>query len=79
MLAGILATGILDDEQQDRLAEELLWPDKARYVHPLGWLGSTFIEIDLSSAPGASRQRTVHADPNTPVTAERHVWPPRPW
>jgi hypothetical protein len=34
VLAGILATGILDDEQQDRLAEELLWPDKVSYVHP---------------------------------------------
>ncbi len=80
VLAGILATGILDDEQQDRLAEELLWPDKARYVYPLGWLGSTFIEIDLPSVSSAPRQRTVHADPKTPVTAERHVWPPlRSW
>lgn len=80
VLAGILATGILDDEQQDRLAEELLWPDKARYVYPLGWLGSTFIEIDLPSGQGAPRQRTVHADPKTPVTAERSVWPPlRSW
>jgi hypothetical protein len=43
VLAGIVATGILDDAQQDRLAEELLWPDKARYVYSLGWLGSTFI------------------------------------
>src|SRR5882724_12034861 len=53
VLAGILATEILDDEQQDQLAEEVLWPDKMKYVHPLGWLGSTFIEIDLSSAPRA--------------------------
>jgi hypothetical protein len=80
VLAGILASGILDDEQQDRLAEELLWPDKARYVYPLGWLGSTFIEIDLPLVSGAPRQRTVHADPKKPVTAERHVWPPlRSW
>jgi hypothetical protein len=80
VLAGILASGVLDDEQQDRLADELLWPDKARYVYPLGWLGSTFIEIDLPSVSGAPRQRTVHADPKTPVTAERYVWPPlRSW
>lgn len=80
VLAGILATGTLDDEQQDRLAEELLWPDKVSYVHPLGWLGRAFIEFDLTSVPRAPRQRTVHADPNTPVTTERHVWPPlRSW
>lgn len=80
VLAGILATGILDDEQQDRLAEEVLWPDKARYVYPLGWLAKTFIEIELPLGQGTPRQRTVHADPKTPVTAERHVWPPlRSW
>jgi hypothetical protein len=80
VLAGILATGILDDEQQDRLANELLWPDRARYVHPLGWFGSTFIEFDLSPSLRAPRQRKVRADPNTPMTSERHVWPPlRSW
>jgi hypothetical protein len=73
VLGGMLASRVLDDEQQDRLAEELLWPDKARYVYPLGWLGSTFIEIDLPLVSGAPRQRTVHA-------AERYVWPPlRSW
>jgi hypothetical protein len=80
VLAGILATGILEDEQQDRLAEELLWPDKVKYVHPLGWLGSTFIQFDLPPVPRAPRQRTVHADPSTPVNTERYVWPPlRSW
>jgi hypothetical protein len=67
VLAGILATGILDDEQQDRLANELLWPDKARYVHPLGWFGSTFIEFDLSPSRRAPRQRKARDDPNTPA------------
>lgn len=77
VLAGIVATGILDNAEQDRLAEELLWSDRVRYVHPLGWIGSTFIEFDLD-AP--QEQRTVRADPSTPVTAERHVWPPlRSW
>jgi hypothetical protein len=80
VLAGIVATGILDDAQQDRLAEELLWADKVRYVHPLGWLGSTFIQFDLPPVPRAPRQRTVHADPSTPVNTERYVWPPlRSW
>lgn len=80
VLAGILATGILDDDQQDHLANALLWPDRARYVHPLGWFGSTFIKFDLSPARRAPRQRKVRAHPNTPVTSERHVWPPlRSW
>ncbi|TDC35237.1 hypothetical protein [Kribbella albertanoniae] len=80
VLVGILASGILDDKQQDQLAEDLLWPDKAQYVYPLGWLGSAFVEIDLSPVPGMARQRTVHSDPKTPMTAERDIRPPlRSW
>lgn len=82
VLAGILEAGVLDDADQDRLANELLWSDKVRYVHPLGWIGSTFIEFDLD-APRERRglrQRKVHVDPSTPVTTERQVWPPlRSW
>lgn len=78
VLAGIVAAGILADAELDRLAEELLWSDKVRYVRPLGWTGSSFIEFDLDAPQRAPR--TVHLDPNTPVTAERHVWPPlRSW
>ncbi len=78
VLAGIVAAGILDDAELDRLADELLWSDKVRYVHPLGWTGSSFIEFDLDAPRRAPR--TVHLDPSTPVTAERHVWPPlRSW
>jgi len=82
VLAGIVGTGILDDADQDRLAEELLWSDKVRYAHPLGWIGSTFIEFELD-APRQRRPprpRTVQVDPSTPVTTERPVWPPsRSW
>jgi hypothetical protein len=82
VLAGIVGTGILDDSDLDRLAEELLWSDKVRYVHPLGWIGSTFIEfeLDVPRRRRPPRQRTVRVDPSTPVTAERPVWPPlRSW
>jgi hypothetical protein len=80
VLAGILATGILDEDQQDGLAQQLLWHDKVDYVHPLGWFGDTFIEVDLTSAPGAPRRREVHADPNTQVISKRRLWPPlRSW
>ncbi|QWF81863.1 hypothetical protein [Amycolatopsis sp. CA-230715] len=76
VLADIVATGILDDAELDRLAEELLWSRKVRYAHPLSWIGSTSIEFDLDS----SRHRMVREDPNTQVTAERDVPPPlRSW
>ncbi|MQA62950.1 MAG: hypothetical protein GEU86_15995 [Actinophytocola sp.] len=82
VLAGIIDTGILDQTDLDRLAEEWLCSDKVTYRHPLGWIGSTFTEFDLGP-PGsrrAPRPRTVHLDPNTPATAERHIWPPlRKW
>jgi hypothetical protein len=48
VLGGIVATGILDDAKQDRLADELLWSDQVRYTHPLGWFGSAF-EFDLET------------------------------
>jgi len=77
VLAGIVAMGILDDVELDRFAEELLWSDTVRYVHPVGWLGSTFVEFDVGT-PG--KQRLVHADPRTSVATERRVWPPlRSW
>jgi hypothetical protein len=77
VLAGIVESGILDDAEQDRLAEKLLRSDMVTYVHPLGWISSTFIEFDLD-AP--HERREVHVDPSTPVSTERHVWPPlRSW
>lgn len=80
VLAGILEAGILDGPQQDQLADEWLWPERARYVYPIGWLGDTVIEIDLSQSRRPPRERKVHVDPSTPATAERYVWPPlRSW
>ena len=82
VLAGVLDAGILDGAELDRLAQQFLWQDKVPYVHPLGWIGSTFVEIELdpSSRRRPIRQPEVRLDPSTPVTAERHVWPPlRSW
>jgi len=82
VLAGVLDSAVLDDAEQDRLAQEFLWQDKVRYVHPLGWIGETFIEIDLDpvSRRRARRPREVRLDPSTQVTTERRVWPPlRSW
>ena len=74
---GVVDSGILDDEDQDRLADALLWHEQVRYRHPFWWLGTTFVEYDLDSpSPG----RTIQLDPNTPTIAHRQVWPPlRTW
>jgi len=82
VLAGILETGILDEVDQDRLAEDLLWSDKVPYVHPLGWIGASFTEFEIVAPrqQRSPRQRTARVDPSTPVTRERSVWPPlRSW
>ena len=77
MIAGIVDSGILDDDDQDRLADILLWHEQVRYRHPFWWLGTTLVECYLdSTGPG----RTIRVDPNTPTTAHRNVWPPlRTW
>ncbi|GAA1971821.1 hypothetical protein GCM10009754_52780 [Amycolatopsis minnesotensis] len=74
VLADIVATGILDDAEQDELAEELL-SYKARYTHPAEWFNGVVIELDLG-AP----QEPQRTDPSEQVTSEREVWPPlRSW
>jgi hypothetical protein len=77
VIAGIADSGILDDDDQDRLADVLLWDEQVRYRHPFCWLGTTFDEYYLDSPrPG----RTIRVHPNTPAIAHRNVWPPlRAW
>ncbi len=77
VISGIVDSGVLDDGDQDRLSDTLLWQEQVHYRHPFWWLGTTLVEYDLDSrGPG----RTVHIDPDTPTTAHRSVWPPlRTW
>jgi hypothetical protein len=77
VIVGIVDSGILDDDDQDRLADTLLWHEQVHYRHPIWWIDTTFVELDLDS-PGPGR--TIRVDPNTPTTAHRSVWPPlRAW
>jgi hypothetical protein len=77
VIAGIVDSGILGDDDQDRLADLLLWHEQVHYRHPVWWLGTTFVEYDLDS-PGPGR--TIRVNPNTPTTTRRPVWPPlRTW
>jgi hypothetical protein len=73
VIAGIADPGILDDDDQDRLADTLLWHEQVRYRHPFWWLGTTLVQYDLDP-PGPGR--TIRVDPNTPTIAHRQVWPP---
>jgi hypothetical protein len=77
VIAGIVDSGILDDDDQDRLADTLLWREQVHYRHPIWWIGTTFVEYELDSPiPG----RTIRVHPNIPTTAHRSVWPPlRTW
>jgi hypothetical protein len=77
VIAGIVDSGVLDVDDQDRLADTLLWREQVQYRHPIWWIGTTFVEYELDS-PVAGR--TIRVDPNTPTTAHRSVWPPlRAW
>ena len=77
VISGIVDSGILDEGDQDRLADVLLWQETVHCRHPIWWIGTTFVEYDLES-PGPGRR--IRVDPNTPTTAPRSVWPPlRTW
>jgi hypothetical protein len=77
VIAGIADSGILDDDDQDRLADVLLWQERVQYRHPFWWLDTTLDEYHLDS-PGPVR--TIRVGPNTPTIAHRSVWPPlRTW
>jgi hypothetical protein len=77
VIAGIVDSGILDDDDQDRLADTLLWHQQVHYRHPIWWISTAFVEYCLDS-PGPGR--TIRIDPNTPTSAHRSVWPPlRAW
>lgn len=77
VLAGIVESGILDEDDQDRLADTLLWQERVRYRHPIWWIGTSFVEHHLG-APNAGRR--IRVDPDTLSTADRSVWPPlRTW
>lgn len=77
VLAGILESGFLDDNDQDRLADTLLWQERVHYRYPIWWIGTSFVEYHLG-APKAGR--TIRVDPDTLSTADRSVWPPlRTW
>lgn len=63
LIADLCATGILDDDRLDELADRLLWADPPSVRHPLSWLGLEWTEIDLVTGRvvgrGVDRDRLV--------------------
>ena len=45
----ISTSGVLDEPGLDALADALLWPDRAEYQYPIGWIGTKWIVIDLDT------------------------------
>lgn len=77
VISGVVDSGILDDDDQDRLADALLWQDWVHYRHPIWWIGTTFVEYDRESR---RLGRTISVDADTFTTTNRSVWPPlRTW
>lgn len=56
LIAGICATGILDDDALDALADRLLWADRPSVRHPLSWLGLEWMSIDLATGDVVGRR-----------------------
>jgi len=81
LIAGIVATGILDPEQLDELAARLLWPDQVAYPAPAEWFaGALTVTLrDLLEAAadrdpaagddalGEDALRDLEADEDQPV------------
>ena len=74
VIAGIVDSGILDDDDQDRLADTLLWNERVLCRHPILVDRHHLCRIFFLDSPAPGR--TMRVDANTPTTAHRSVWPP---
>ena len=82
LIADICATGILDDDALDTLADRLLWAGHLSVRGPLSWVGLEWLSIDLAGGlvvgGGVDRDRLVDhqrspAEPPLLRWAARHL------
>ncbi len=80
LVAALVETGILGDDDIGELIECFLWSDRYRVTYPAGWVSAEWLEIDLGDAPDTRGPRLVRIDPDSPVSMERPIAPPlRRW
>jgi len=80
LIAGIVETSLLGEDDLDELAARFLWSDGFRFEYPVSWIGTEWVSIGVTRGGGGVSGRVVHLDPNTPVPAERFIQPPlRRW
>ena len=80
LIAGLIDTAVLVDEDLDELASTFLWSDRFRFEYPARWIGSEWISIDLEGPEGPVSVPLGRVDPDSTVPAERNIAPPlRRW
>lgn len=80
LIAGLVDTAILVDEDLDELASTFLWSDRFRFEYPARWIGSEWISIDLEGPEGPFSIPLGRVDPDSTVASERDIPPPlRRW
>lgn len=80
LIAELVDTAVLVDEDLDELASTFLWSDRFRFEYPARWLGSEWISIDLEGPEGPVSIPLGRVDPDSIVASERDIAPPlRRW
>jgi len=80
LIAGIVETSLLSEDDLDELAARFLWSDRFHFEYPVSWIGTEWVSIDVTGGEGAVSGPVVHLDPNTPVPTKRFIQPPlRRW
>lgn len=80
LIAGLVDTAVLVDEDLDELASTFLWSDRFRFEYPAWWIGSEWISIDLEGPAGPVSIPLGRVDPDSTVASERDIVPPlRRW
>jgi len=80
LIAALVDTAILLDEDLDELASTFLWSDRFRFEYPARWIGSEWITIELEGPEGPTGIPIGRVDPDSTVASERDIAPPlRRW
>jgi hypothetical protein len=83
VITDIVNADVLSETELDKLANHFLWSERVTYDFPLGWLGTSFVIVDLDGDGPADADavgETLELDPATPVPHHRRINPPlRRW